>query len=772
MKILKITKIASGIFLLALAISTLVPLRAAIATKIKDFEGTEPPQFIYFPAAKPAFVTTSTNGFTSNNGYVSMTDSTTSPAEPTGVTRMSLRFRATGTDAAAPWWDNDRNTTSTDRQRSEVKGISNLHQLPGETYEYSTTWRCSPGLLVSGGFFHFFQIKGIDGDNANPLVVMSIIKSGTAAVRTNTGTQSGFTIIRQFPYTPNTWQTVTIRVTPTPSDGSAATTGSVLVSVNGDAFIGASGISLYRASTTTFRPKWGMYRGITNASDNLNDGYIQHLYPSLNKYVAGATPVPSITSFAPTTAPAGTTLTVNGLNLSGSTVISIGGVAATITANTGTTLTTSVPATGASGYVVLRTINGTAVAPQQFTLGALAPALPTVTAVSPTTAKAGDTITINGTNLTGATAVTIGGVSASIVSNNGATLTVTVPANAATGAIVVTTPGGSATSTQTVTINTTPPVDPVLTVDKIMLSLAQNANATDTFNITSNIAWSTRIDPTTATWLTCAPNGGTGNSSGPLTATASANTTGVPRTASIVVTGGEITRTLIATQSATNTPGLAPTPPLPVGATFALAATDPGTPINRTCTVTSGSTLTSTDATGALSYEYAPAGNAATLLITDLNSVYSLQFTSATAGSLILYTFDAAGPRNLPGTFTYAAPAATYAVTVSKGSSDSTSYAAGATVTITANAAPSGQVFDKWTSNDVTLANPTLSKTTFTMPAKAVTVTANYKTQSAGGNTSGGNSGGGGGGGGGALSLWFLGALAAFIVARLRKRAS
>ena len=55
--------------------------------------------------------------------------------------------------------------------------------------------------------------------------------------------------------------------------------------------------------------------------------------------------------------------------------------------------------------------------------------------------------------------------------------------------------------------------------------------------------------------------------------------------------------------------------------------------------------------------------------------------------------------------------------------------AEGTTVTLTANAAPSGQVFDKWVvvSGSITLADATSETTTFTMPASAVSVKATYK---------------------------------------------
>jgi glucan-binding YG repeat protein len=74
----------------------------------------------------------------------------------------------------------------------------------------------------------------------------------------------------------------------------------------------------------------------------------------------------------------------------------------------------------------------------------------------------------------------------------------------------------------------------------------------------------------------------------------------------------------------------------------------------------------------------------------------------------------------------------TYAVTVTGGTGGG-SYAEHATVTITANAAAEGKVFDKWTSSDgVIFADASKVTTSFTMPTKAVTVTATYADDSQG----------------------------------------
>ena len=90
---------------------------------------------------------------------------------------------------------------------------------------------------------------------------------------------------------------------------------------------------------------------------------------------------------------------------------------------------------------------------------------------------------------------------------------------------------------------------------------------------------------------------------------------------------------------------------------------------------------------------------------------------------------------------------ATYTVTVTYGTGGG-SYSEGQTVTITADSR-SGYTFTGWSSsNGVTFANSTASTTTFTMPGKVVTVTANYSKNSSdngGSSSSGGSSSGGSG---------------------------
>ncbi len=74
-------------------------------------------------------------------------------------------------------------------------------------------------------------------------------------------------------------------------------------------------------------------------------------------------------------------------------------------------------------------------------------------------------------------------------------------------------------------------------------------------------------------------------------------------------------------------------------------------------------------------------------------------------------------------------PASQHSITVTGGTAGVSAAAKGATVTITANAAPAGKVFDKWevVKGGITLANATAAATTFTMGDADVEVKATYK---------------------------------------------
>jgi hypothetical protein len=228
------------------------PVHTESATSLKSFEGIEEPDVRCIVPADG-----SGNRF-ERDDFSNITDI------GDNTVRMTLRYEPD------KWWDGDRDRHDTGRQRAEVKGLG-PHQKTGETFEYSTTWRSDPHFHGTGRFCHIFQLKATDGDNGAPLIVLSILNGpDTAAVRFWPGDSRSFVVARQFNWKPDTWQTVRIRVkTSTTHDGE------VLVSVDGDDFAGVKQVNVFRPNATDYRPKWGLYRGI---SKDLPEGasYIEH----------------------------------------------------------------------------------------------------------------------------------------------------------------------------------------------------------------------------------------------------------------------------------------------------------------------------------------------------------------------------------------------------------------------------------------------------------------------------------------------------------------
>lgn len=226
---------------------------ATTATGLSSFDAIEEPLVKYFPA---------TGKFVPDD-LVNITD------QGGGTFRIFERYNS-------EWWDGDRDTTNRDRQRAEVKGLG-PHQHAGETFEYSTTWRTSPGYRGTDRFCHIFQLKGLDGDNGAPLVTLSIGTDNRVGVHYWSSDTRSSIVVREFTWKPATWQTVRIRIRP-----SLTADGEVSASVDGDAFQGKTGIKVFRADSTAYRPKWGLYRGARTGMA-MGDDYIEHRAVSAQK---------------------------------------------------------------------------------------------------------------------------------------------------------------------------------------------------------------------------------------------------------------------------------------------------------------------------------------------------------------------------------------------------------------------------------------------------------------------------------------------------------
>mgnify|MGYP002777006283 CR=1 FL=1 len=156
---------------------------------------------------------------------------------------------------------------------------------------------------------------------------------------------------------------------------------------------------------------------------------------------------PAITSFAATSGARGSLVTINGQQFSTAFRVTFNGVNATAcTYVSATQIQVEVPPTATTGPISLTTTDGTATTTTPFTVTGTG-AVPTLLSFSPVPgAPQGATVTIAGTNLTGATAVSFNGAAATFTVVNATTITATVPATATTGPLRVTTPGGRATA--------------------------------------------------------------------------------------------------------------------------------------------------------------------------------------------------------------------------------------------------------------------------------------------------------------------------------------
>jgi hypothetical protein len=89
---------------------------------------------------------------------------------------------------------------------------------------------------------------------------------------------------------------------------------------------------------------------------------------SSSSYCIAASGVPCIAKLAPVSGPAGTAVTITGINLAGATAVDFNGTAAAISADQATKITTAVPTGATSGSVNVMTPGGTATSPSPFTV--------------------------------------------------------------------------------------------------------------------------------------------------------------------------------------------------------------------------------------------------------------------------------------------------------------------------------------------------------------------------------------------------------------------
>jgi uncharacterized delta-60 repeat protein len=246
----------------------------------------------------------------------------------------------------------------------------------------------------------------------------------------------------------------------TPSSGLAGTA----VTVTGTNLLGATALTLngmsvgnftvVNAATLTFVVPTGATSGLltvtTPGGTATSASAFTVLLPN---------PAPAISSLSPASAVAGSsalTLTVTGTGYVSGSVVQFNGMALPTVFGSATQLTATIPATalataGTYAVAVESPAPGGGISPSvSFTV--ITPA-PTLASFTPASGLVGTLVTVTGTDLTGATAVTLNGMPAAAYTVlNATTLTFTVPVGATSGLLSVTTPGGTATSATAFTV--------------------------------------------------------------------------------------------------------------------------------------------------------------------------------------------------------------------------------------------------------------------------------------------------------------------------------
>jgi hypothetical protein len=327
------------------------------------------------------------------------------------------------------------------------------------TYVTPASGVAGTSVTIYGSGFSGATSVSFGGSLATPTVVNDSQITVTApahsagtvdiTVTTPFGT-SAIVVADQFTYTSGSSSSVVVTYV-TPASGIAGTS----VTVYGTGFTGATYVS---------------FGGATATPTVINDSQITVIAPAhaagtvditvttpfgtsaivvADQFTYTASSGPYITSISPTSGPAGTTVTIYGSGFTGATSVSFGGLYATYTVNSDTQITATAPSTQTVGLVnvVVTTSLGSSTQTVQFSYTA---ATPTVTGVSPTSGprSGGTSVTITGTNFTGATSVTFGGLSATFTVNSSTRITATSPAMSTAGLvnILVTTPSGTSTA--------------------------------------------------------------------------------------------------------------------------------------------------------------------------------------------------------------------------------------------------------------------------------------------------------------------------------------
>ncbi|MGA5823670.1 beta strand repeat-containing protein [Kitasatospora sp. NPDC094028] len=256
--------------------------------------------------------------------------------------------------------------------------------------------------------------------------------TGSAAVTVTTplGTSNGVIY---------TYGAVPVITALSPASGTAGT--SVLIS--GSGFTGASSVHFGTASATFAVQSDAQIQATTPAGSGTIQVTVTTPAGTSNNVAFTYTAPPAITAVSPASGPTGggNTVTINGAGFTGATSVHFGSTPALFTVVGDAQITATAPAGTGSVPVTVTTSAGTSNSVTYTYVNA-----PVITGLTPNQGptSGGNTVTISGTNLSGATSVLFGTHAATITANTGTQITVTAPAGAAQSVnVTVTTSAGT-----------------------------------------------------------------------------------------------------------------------------------------------------------------------------------------------------------------------------------------------------------------------------------------------------------------------------------------
>ncbi|MEP7155658.1 MAG: DUF1800 family protein [Betaproteobacteria bacterium] len=200
----------------------------------------------------------------------------------------------------------------------------------------------------------------------------------------------------------------------------------------------------------------GIVGYVKSASDNGSGTPVTP--PSMPSAPVTPAAAPTLTSFSPQSAAIGATVTFTGTNFANGSTVKFNGIASSsVTWQAATSLKAVVPANATTGKVVIISAGSSITSTSDFVVSA--PTTPVITSFTPTSGEAGTVVTVNGTGLSGVSAVRFGSVAVVTVANVTATsLQATVPVGASSGKISVTSGSATATSPTDFTVIVPPPM--------------------------------------------------------------------------------------------------------------------------------------------------------------------------------------------------------------------------------------------------------------------------------------------------------------------------